>query len=354
MSSRLPRLYVLHGEDEFASAEFLTALKEKLGDPTTAALNTTEFDGRSLTLADLQAACGAMPFLARRRLVIVRGLIARLTSRGQPKEDEEDGAAPPARQFLADFLQFVPSVPETTALVLVEQRALTERNAVLKFAAQHAGIAFVKRFDLPKGEGLARWIAVRAKAQGGAFTPAATAALAAAVGDDPRAADGEIAKLLAYVNYSRPVEAGDVELLTPYSRAANVFEMVDAIGMGDARKAMALLQRLLADEDPLYAFAMIVRQFRLLLQTREILETRGSETAALEALHVQPFVARKLVEQARGFALTDLEDIYRRLFETDVQVKTGQVDSRAALDLLVAAVTGQKTVPAVSGMAGTG
>ena len=53
-----PRFFLLHGPDEFASAEFVEALKAKLGDPTFAELNTAVFDGRTATLADVRATPG--------------------------------------------------------------------------------------------------------------------------------------------------------------------------------------------------------------------------------------------------------------------------------------------------------
>ena len=66
-----PRFFLLHGPEEFASAECVEALKAKLGDPTLAELNTTVFDGRTATLADVRATADTMPFLTNRRLVIV-------------------------------------------------------------------------------------------------------------------------------------------------------------------------------------------------------------------------------------------------------------------------------------------
>ena len=57
-----PRFYLLHGPDEFASAEFLAALKTKLGDPAMAELNTTVFDGRQ-RLTEVRAMADTLPFL---------------------------------------------------------------------------------------------------------------------------------------------------------------------------------------------------------------------------------------------------------------------------------------------------
>ena len=69
-----------------------------------------------------------------------------------------------ARDALKDLAAYLPHLPETTALVLVEKRELPKGNLVLK-AATGADWAFVKFFDLPKGDALVRWIRSRAKAE---------------------------------------------------------------------------------------------------------------------------------------------------------------------------------------------
>src|SRR5688572_31938347 len=91
-----PSFYLLHGPDEFASAEFLDDLKAKMGDPALASLNTTVFDGRTASLPDVRAICDTLPFLSARRLVIVEGWLTRLSSKIDPAEaDDESADAPP-------------------------------------------------------------------------------------------------------------------------------------------------------------------------------------------------------------------------------------------------------------------
>ena len=69
MSATRPSVYLLHGDDEFALTQEITKMREHLGDPTTADMNTTYLDGRSLDLDELTRSVRAMPFLAERRLV---------------------------------------------------------------------------------------------------------------------------------------------------------------------------------------------------------------------------------------------------------------------------------------------
>jgi len=89
--------------------------------------------------------------------------------------------------------------------------------------------------------------------------------------------------------------------LTPYVPEANIFRLVDAIADGRGEQALTLLHRLLAEkgEDVLRTYGMIVRQFRLLLQTKEHLMMGGTignmtSTIALRVLSPRILPARRV------------------------------------------------------------
>jgi DNA polymerase-3 subunit delta len=186
---------------------------------------------------------------------------------------------------------------------------------------------------------LGRWIQEQAKKAGGQFTQPAAELLAGLVGGDTRLADQEIHKLLDYVNYQRPVEPEDVESLTADAAQGDIFILVDALGNQDGRKAMGMLHRLLERQDAISIFGMIVRQFRMLLLGREVLDNGGRRDDVARQLRVTPFVADKVVAQAQHFTLADLEAAYHRLLDLDLAMKTSQIPDDLALDTLVAAFT---------------
>jgi DNA polymerase-3 subunit delta len=181
------------------------------------------------------------------------------------------------------------------------------------------------------------WLTRRARFHGVAIEPEAAQVLAELAGEDAEGADQELAKLRDYVDGERPIRVADVELLTSFHGQPDVFAMVDALGKRDARTALDRLQRLLQEEDPHYAFVMVIRQFRLLLRAREALDAGKNP---LQALGVHPFVAGKVAEQARNFRLSDLERVYRRLMEIDLADKSGGSQLEATLVGLFAAVAG--------------
>jgi len=109
--------------------------------------------------------------------------------------------------------------------------------------------------------------------------------------------------------------------------------------MGDGRKAMSALHRLLDEQDVQSIFGMIVRQFRLMLLAKDVLEQGGVEGSVAREIKQAPFVAKKISAQARRFSLQDLETVYRRLLEIDEAIKTGQIEVEVALDAFVAGIT---------------
>jgi DNA polymerase-3 subunit delta len=326
-------VYIFHGEDELGRAEQVA--KFDIGDPTLRDLNMTRLDGRKLTMSELRHACDAIPFLTDKRLVVVDGLLTRLASQRGKKSDADEASAS-QKVLLAELLDYLPQLPATTQLVLVEARTLPESHPVIKLALSIDTQA-VQEFKLPSAGQLARWIAARARRHGGEVEPEAAALLAEFSSGDLRALDQDTQKLLAYVNWARPVTVDDVRKMVSDVHQGNMFAMVDALAQGNAPVAARELHRLLdSGEAALSLLGMIIRQFRLMILLKELAEENVTDDAAAQRLSLHPFVARKTGSQARAFAMEQLEAIYRRLQEIDVGIKNGQVEDVTALDMLVA------------------
>jgi DNA polymerase-3 subunit delta len=317
----IPALQLIHGEDEFSTSEQVAAYKATFAAHDLSGCNLHELAGGTLTLAQLRAACDILPFLAERRLVVVSGIFAQFSK----KEGD----------LLVGLLAYLPHLPAFTHLIFVEHQAIPSKSRWLTGFSKLTS-ASIQTNTLPKGAALADWISKRAKNNGGVFSPAAAQALAQAVQDEPRLAVQEIDKLLAFVRWQRPVDAKDVELLTPAANQTTVFQLVDALGNRQAREAMRYLRGLLAQptQEPMLVFAMIIRQFRLLLQARDLLDDKKGEAEIAQQLKLHPFVAQKLTAQARRSEMGQLKRAYRYLLQVDGNIKTGK-DVVGELDVLV-------------------
>ena len=313
--------YVFHGDDTLTQKKTLQGLLAKLGDPGMVDLNTTRLSGM-LSLADLQQACTAMPFLAKVRVVLVEDLF---TSK-------------PDRHFLKHLVNFLPDLPTTTRLFFLESETLKQTHPVVKVASE-LDHGYVKMFARPEGVGVERWIRQRVLERNGRISAEATHVLATNIGNDLQILSNEIEKLVLYAG-AEEITSDDVRKLSPYLAEANIFALVDAIGHRNGKKAAQLLQMKLQEgTDPFYLFAMFVRQFRLLIQVKELAEKGQRPAAIASALRMHSFVAGKIAQQARGFSMPQLEQIYQHLLDIDMGVKTGRNDMTTALNLLVASLT---------------
>ena len=68
MTDRKPVVYIFHGDDEFTIWQTLTEIESQMGDPSTAAMNTTNLDGRNLNLDEAEFAKEVRVVMEERRL----------------------------------------------------------------------------------------------------------------------------------------------------------------------------------------------------------------------------------------------------------------------------------------------
>ena len=332
--------YIFHGEDEFSRTEQVGKFRAQMGDPQFADLNTIAFDGRKVALSELQHACDAVPFLSDKRLVIVEGMLARLEPRRRGDNPEGESSEEEANPALAKELkEYLARLPESTRLIFVEAKTLAKNNPILKYAADDTKNAYVKEFAEPQTRDLPKWIRERVKEKGSTFESGAVEELALHVGADLRLLDNEIDKLMMYRN-GQSIRIADVRTLTASVHEADVFALVDALGHRETGAALKLLHAQVDhNAAPGYLLSMIVRQFRLLLQMKDLAARGKTLDSAREQLKLHPFVAEKTWKQALNFSMPQLIAIYQRLLDTDVAIKTGRSEPIVALDMLVAELT---------------
>jgi len=342
MSDDKPVVYIMRGDDRQAIEAHINNFYRGLGAPDMADMNFTRLEGKQADLNDLRSAALALPFLTTRRLVVVEDAL-KMVEGGRSSGDRD--------KYLALF----DSLPNSTALVLVIQdtqkmrkrsgrwetywEQLNQKHWLMKWAAQAGGRVYIQDCALPGDREMGNWIRKKAEEKGGSFTIMAAQMLADYVGTNTLRADQEITKLLTYVNFARPVDDDDVRRLGIQDQQSDVFTMVDAIGHRNGQKALEMLHILLEEMAFGGLFSMVVRQFRLILQAREIMDGGGGEREVARILGLQPFVARKIVGQAQKFDLGALENIYHHLQKIDLDVKTSRIDGEIALDLFITQVS---------------
>ncbi|HSN93679.1 MAG TPA: DNA polymerase III subunit delta [Anaerolineaceae bacterium] len=337
MTAENPSVLLLRGNDPTRFTEEIARVRTSMGDESLAEMNTTLFDGDSLKLEELRSACLTIPFLTELRLVIV--------------EKGRQFLAKVGKSSLEKALAVIAEVPESTRLLfligdelVIRRRERNWENArqyawLVDWIHQDANRGKVVNCELPRDEEMPKWVLETAKAFGGSFEPGAAHLLASYIGNDTLRARQEIEKLLIYAGSARPVSAQDVILLTAQEQEGDIFELTDALGDRDGKKAMRQFRILAEQKDMVELAPMIQRHFRQLIQVREILDEGGQAEDVAKELNLPPFVAQKLANQAKRFNLPQLIAIFGKLLEIDESMKTGGLPGDIAFEVLIARLT---------------
>ncbi len=353
----LPEEYVIicHGDDDIAISQYIQTLEHELGDGAMGDVNITKMDGKTSTENDLVNIVRSTPFFSDKRLVILANPLAKM-GRGKRDDSEEsesggsEGSTISAGDIRKRFISLLNELPGSTALVLIVEDSLAwdsktkgktwevlkGSHFLMKWAGQNPEKVLIKPFPLPDPRDMPDWIIKEAATKNCRIKPDAAAELAQYVGNDTRLAALEIEKLSLYVGGTRPVEIEDVMALSTSTSSATIWNLVDAIGQKSPHRAMLLFHQLLETKDVQFEiFPMIIRQFRLLLMAREVLDARGDEGLIIKELGVAPYVARNLNKQAASFSMPKLEKIYYQLMKIEEDSKSGGGDLEVAIDSLI-------------------
>ncbi len=313
---------VLHGQDEFSIGEELSRLGEMVGPAEVRDSNTTVFEGDNLKLAEVIGTAAAGPFLADRRLVIVRGMLSRLDQRDRSVGEE-----------WRNLSKRLSEVPATTELVFVESVRLRRGGVGLRAVGTDAD---AREFPALRGRAVESWIGNRFVQEGASADGGAVSRLAWLVGGNLRLLDQEIRKLALYVD-GRTVTREDVDEMVTEARDANIFAAVDAVLERRPAVAMRLLYSLLEGGSSVSnVLGLMARQVRIALLAGHLSSKSVEREEIGRRIGVSNrFALDKTIRQAGHFSRDYLADTHRRLLSADLAIKSGELDDRLALEILV-------------------
>ncbi len=335
-------LHVFIGEDDYSLRQALDEIKKSIGDATALMTNTTILDGKLVTPERLRGACEAMPFLAEKRLVIVEGLLERFEPRGRTGRKKASRRTEPSDEYRT-IAEAVKKLPPFTELVLIGG-GIKPGNPLLR---ELANLTRVRNFKLLNRSQLEQWVGKRIKETGGRISPQALNLLVRFVGNDLWAMANEVDKLVLFTG-GRPIEEADIKAVVSSARDESVFALVDAVLEFRTGTAQSMLQHLYTQGlAPAQLLVMLSRQARIILQMKEMRaqgKTRGDIQSKLGL--TSDWLLRKAWEQADRYSPGRLRELYHRLLETDISIKTGKTDGEIALNILIAELGQRGTVSA--------
>lgn len=294
-------VYLVKGDDASLVDEAARTLIHRLVGDEDPALVVEDRRGPDLDVGAVLDACSTPPFLASRRVVVMRDI-------GQLRAGDTDQVV----TWMAHPL-------ETTALVLVSGGGPTPPK--LTSATNKAG-EIVDATVPTAREPRARWLAQRLRGAPVQLDARATARLSDHLGDDLGRLAGLLDMLSAAYGEGARLSTDDLEPFLGEAGSVAPWELTDTIDQGDTDAALTVLHRMVeaGQRHPLVVMAVLHRHYAAMLR----LDGSGASSAAEAAQTLglkSPFVAGKALSQLRRLGSEGVAQAVRALAAADLDLR---------------------------------
>ncbi|MBI4231760.1 DNA polymerase III subunit delta [Candidatus Peregrinibacteria bacterium] len=309
MSETTPKsLYLFYGENTFASYKKLKFWKEEFIKKYDE--NSLEIiEGKNLDPAEFTTNIEAIPFLSEKRLMIVKDFLSQRKSEDQKR--------------IAEHLD---RTSEFCIILFYETEIPDKRSSLYKKIQK---IGKIEEFRALSPNELSKWILDQAKERSIKINYANANYLGEHCGANLWTLENELGKLKSYA-LEKEISKEDIELNCTPSLSASIFKLTDSVAQKNKQNSLKIFQILdQSGEDLVKVFFMLVRHFRILIQVQELVSKGEPSASITKKLNQHPFVIQKSREQSKNFSSKKLEEIYAKLLEIDLKMKTGSIKTYA-------------------------
>lgn len=320
-------VYVVLGEEQVFADRVVTAARAHVVDAATAGFNVDVFEAGEGSIARVVDSANTMPMMARRRLVIVRGLerLEKGDDGGKSKSSPSDA--------LADY---VASPSPTTCMLLVGSKIDGRKRlaTVAKKANVIVECAPLRPHQLPS------FVRDEAKRRGNTIAGDVAEAIVDLVGSELASLIDAVERLSLYVGQGAPITEEAVHACVARVRVGSVWGLADAVAARDRSAALKLLNENYDPRDRgLPLLGILASSIRKTLKLRALLEAGASAEDAAKQAGMPPFKAREAAAQARRFAPGELERAVAIFAEADLALKGSRVPPLTVLEQAIVRLT---------------
>lgn len=306
--------FFLYGQDTYRMQGKLNEMIEEYKKAHKGALSLKSFGEDNLNLDDVKIEVQTASIFQEKKLIIFKNVLSLLK-----KEPRFPG-------LLEEFQK------SDDIIIFSEEKEFDEKNDLVKFLKKNAKS---QEFRLLEGEKLKKWAEEEFLKFRKEISAEALDKLVSFTGNDLWQLSNDIKKLVNFQPEGK-IEEKNIELLVKPTIELDIFRTIDAIAEKNKKRALFLIHKHLERGDnPVYLLSMINFQFRNLLIIKDLIEKRLPYYSILKTAKLHPFVVRKTYQQAGKFTFQEIKKIYRKIFQADLDIKTGKVSAETALDLLL-------------------
>ncbi|WP_019636795.1 DNA polymerase III subunit delta [Paenibacillus fonticola] len=321
---RISPLYVCYGTEKYQINEFIALLEKHVVDEEQRDFAFAAFDLAETPIEAVVEEAETLPFLVPRKLIVVKDAALFTAGRDGGKIEHK----------LESLTAYMANPAEYSVIVFVVQgEKLDERKKIVK--AIKASGTVLSFMPLGAGE-LVQWVVKQAEKRGCRISGEVAESLIAASGVQMSVLAIELDKLCLYAGSGGVIDQGAVDQLVVRSTEQNVFAMVEFIAGLKLEQALNIFYELLKQrEEPIKIAALIARQFRIMLQVKELGRQSYSQQQMASQLGLHPYAVKIAGDQARRFDTAKLREVLSELAQLDYKMKSGGIDKVLGLELFL-------------------
>ena len=311
-TGQFKQAYLLYGEEAYLKKQYKDKLTKAML-PESDTVNYAYYEGKGTNPAELIDLAETMPFFADRRLIVV----------------ENSGFFKNATPELADYIK---NMPETACFIFVESE-VDKRGKMYKAVKDKGRAVEMGRQD---EKTLLYWLAGMVKKEGKQIKESTARYLVAKTGTDMENLEKEMEKLFSYTLGQTEITVQDVDEICTTQVTNKIFDMVEAVAAKQQKQALDYYYDLLAlKEPPMRILYLLARQFKLLMEVKELSGRGYDKPQIAKTAGLHPFVAGKYIKQCRSFSKEELRSIMEEAANTEEMVKTGRLNDRMSVELFI-------------------
>lgn len=317
-------IYLVLGTERYFVEQIRENLLEHALDEESFDLNFANFDMKENTIDDALFEAASLPFFGERKLVFLENPYF-LTGERVKKAPEHDLKA--LEEYLENPAEF------SILVFFAPYEKLDRRKKISKLIEKNARVIDVSS---PWPNEANSYIKEVVKEQGYRFTEGAFQLFTERTDGKITSMMHELDKLFLFHLDSKQITKDSIRQLVPKSLEQNVFELNTLVLNNQVNASVEAYHDLLVQkEEPIKIVALLIAQFRLLLQVK-ILQKQGYPQGDIaKVLKVHPYRVKLALQNIRRYDQKLLSEALNYLIDADFKMKTGQIDQELQVELFI-------------------
>lgn len=324
------QVYVLYGTEDYLLQRMKKALKS-IVPMEEQELNISQYNAVDTSLESIVSDAMSFPFLSEKKVIFVDNCYF-LTSEKVKTTIE---------QPVDVLLEYIQEVNPSTILVLMAPySALDKRKKLVKTLQETAICVSVMPLS---SEETAQYVQQDIQANGYKIDRSVLKFFLERVNFQLSLAMQELEKLYLATLSDQMITKQLIEVLVPKSLESNVFALGDFVLSHQTQQAIQTYRELiLQKEEPIKLLALLISQYRLLLQIKVLQEKGYQQSDIVKLLKQHPYRVQIGMTQANKFSTQQIATVFSEFIQADYQLKTSVMDKQLIVEMALITATERK------------